>query len=587
MGNAPGLSTSLDSPDRPTQNAPPHAAAYRTLDMAQRLGEMLIAQGVVDAQQVGKALNLQKNRRIPIGEALVSLGYATEEQVWRTLAKQQKLPFVDLISDVSRGGRVPAALIERVPAEVVEEHRVIPVAEKAHKLVLAIDDPLKTFALDTLQFVLDQDLGAALTTPSGLSAAMVHYYGITSAGPDTDLAEAMGEEAGEEDDAPIIRLVTRMITTAVEGKASDIHVEPMEGRVRVRYRKDGVLAEVASHEAQIQGPLLSRLKIMAGMDIAEKRKPQDGRIALMVKGRQIDIRASILPSSNGESMVMRLLDKERGLVSLTELGFHESDLDRFAEVIRRPNGIVLVTGPTGSGKTTSLYAALKELNRPDVKIITAEDPVEYELPGINQVQVRTRIGLTFARILRSMLRQAPNVILVGEIRDAETAEVAIQAALTGHLVFATLHTNDAPSALARLVDMGVKPFLVSASIQAVIAQRLVRKLCVECRVAYTPTDIELRSLGLSAERAADGTIYRVEGCGACDFTGYSGRLAVFEMLILDATLRDMAFRNEPTPAIRAQAESSGRLVPLMEDGVRKVLAGITSVPEVLRVSHIE
>jgi len=574
IGFAPGLSTSLDSRFAPTQNVPPHAAAYRTLDMAQRLGEMLIAQGVIDAQQVGKALNLQKNRRIPMGEALVSLGYATEEQVWRSLAKQQKLPFVDLVSDVSRGGRVPAAVIARVPAEVAEEHRVIPVTEQSGKLVLAMDDPLKTFALDTLQFVLDQDLGAALTTPGGLSAAMEHYYGITPAGPDADLAVAMGEDGGEEDDAPIIRLVTRMITTAVESKASDIHVEPMDGRVRVRYRKDGVLAEVASHEAQIQGPLLSRLKIMAGMDIAEKRKPQDGRIGLIVNGRQIDIRASVLPSSNGESMVMRLLDRERGLVSLSELGFHESDLDRFAEVIRRPNGIVLVTGPTGSGKTTSLYAALKELNRPDIKIITAEDPVEYELPGINQVQVRPRIGLTFARILRSMLRQAPNVILVGEIRDSETAEVAIQAALTGHLVFATLHTNDAPSALARLVDMGVKPFLVSASIQAVMAQRLVRKLCVECRVPYTPEQTEMR-------------FYRVEGCSACDFTGYVGRIAVFEMLILDATLRDMAFRNEPTPAIRAQAESSGRLVPLMEDGVRKVLAGITTISEVLRVSHSE
>jgi len=555
--------------------------------MAQRLGELLIAQGVVDAQQVGKALTLQKNRKIPLGEALLALGFATEEQVWRALARQQKLPFVDLLSDVARGGRVSAQIIARVSADVVEEHRVIPVSDRGGQLVLAIDDPLKSFALDTLQFVLDQDLTPALTTPGGLTAAMAHYYGLAESGHDSDLAQAMGGEPGAEDDAPIIRLVTSMISTAVESRCSDIHVEPMEGRVRVRYRKDGVLAEVSSHESDIQGPLLSRLKIMAGMDIAEKRKPQDGRMTLTVAGRSIDIRASILPSSHGESMVMRLLDKERGLVSLSELGFHESDLGRFADVIRRPNGIVLVTGPTGSGKTTTLYAALNELNRPDVKILTAEDPVEYELPGINQVQVRQRIGLSFARILRGMLRQAPNVILVGEIRDTETAEVAIQAALTGHLVFATLHTNDAPSALARLVDMGVKPFLVSASIQAVIAQRLVRRLCTECRVAHVPEETLLRSVGLTPERIGERTLYRAEGCGACDFSGYAGRLAVFEMLILDAALRDMAFRNEPTPAIRRQAEQSGRLVPLLEDGRRKVLAGLTSIAEILRVSHRE
>jgi type IV pilus assembly protein PilB len=395
----------------------------------------------------------------------------------------------------------------------------------------------------------------------------------------------MGEDADATDDAPIIRLVGRMLTAAVEGRASDVHVEPLEGRIRIRFRKDGVLAEVASHESQMLGPLMSRLKIMAGMDIAERRKPQDGRINISVGGRSIDIRASVLPGNHGESMVMRLLDKERGLVSLTELGFGDQDLERFRKVIARPNGIVLVTGPTGSGKTTTLYAALKELNRANVKIITAEDPVEYEIAGINQVQVHSRIGLTFARILRAMLRQAPNVILVGEIRDAETAEVAIQAALTGHLVFATLHTNDAPSALARLVDMGVKPFLVSASIQAVVAQRLVRRLCMACRVPYQPSENELRAAGLDAARLDDRTLYRAEGCGECQFTGYDGRVAAFELLVLDATLRDMAFRNEATPAIRAQAERSHCMVPLRDDGLRKALSGVTTLSEVLRVSH--
>jgi type IV pilus assembly protein PilB len=554
--------------------------------MADRLGELLVAQGIVDATQLGQALALQKTRRIRLGEALVSLGLADERQVWRCMASQQKLSFVDLVQDVERGGRIPAALIDSVPAEVVEEHRVLPVAQRDGRLVLAIDDPAAAFSLDTLQFVLDRDLMPALATPRGLTGAMAHYYGLRAAGPDTDLAAAMGEVADDgADDAPIIRLVRRMISSAVEERASDIHVEPMDGRIRVRFRKDGELREVASHEIHLLGPLISRLKIMAGMDIAERRKPQDGRISLAVEGRSIDIRASILPGNHGECMVMRLLDKERGLVSLTELGFSDADLTRFRGIIARPNGIVLVTGPTGSGKTTTLYAALKELNRPDVKIITAEDPVEYEIEGINQVQVHTRIGLTFARTLRSMLRQAPNVILVGEIRDAETAEVAIQAALTGHLVFATLHTNDAPSALARLVDMGVKPFLVSASIQAVIAQRLVRRLCLACRQPAEHSEIELRGVGLDQERVAGRTLYRAEGCGACRFTGYDGRVATYEVLVMDGTLRDMAFRNEPTPAIRAQAERSGRMVPLREDGLRKALLGQTTLDEVLRVSH--
>jgi type IV pilus assembly protein PilB len=552
--------------------------------MADRLGDMLLSQGLIDAPQLAKALALLKGQRIPLGEALISLGFATEEQVWRALAQQQKLPFVDLESDVDRGGRIKPSVIDAVPASVVEEHRVVPVALRDGRLVLALDDPLATFSMDTLQFVLDLDLTVALTTPRGLRRAMGHYYGLHAEGPDTDLAQAMGESAGEEDDAPIIRLVSRMLNTAVDSGASDVHVEPLDGRIRVRFRKDGVLAEVATHELQMLGPLMSRLKIMAGMDIAERRKPQDGRINIAVAGRSIDIRASILPGNHGESMVMRLLDKERGLVSLAELGFGDADLGRFRKVIARPNGIVLVTGPTGSGKTTTLYAALKELNQANVKIITAEDPVEYEIAGINQVQVHPRIGLTFARILRAMLRQAPNVILVGEIRDAETAEVAIQAALTGHLVFATLHTNDAPSALARLSDMGVKPFLVSASIQAVVAQRLVRRLCPACRVAYQPTDNELRSVGLDEQRIEGRTIYRPEGCGECRFTGYDGRVAAFELLVMDAALRDMAFRSEPTPALRAQAERSDCLVPLRVDGVSKVLSGLTTISEVLRVS---
>jgi type IV pilus assembly protein PilB len=546
--------------------------------MTDRLGELLVAQGVIDAGQVGKALALQKTRKIPFGEAVVALGAASEEQVWRVLARQHRLPFVDLAAEKAK---VRPDVLALVPAAVAEEHRVVPVAVKDGRLVLAVDDPLRTFALDTLSFVLNREVAAALSTPSGLRTALRRYYNVDAGGP--DVAAAAGAAEAEGDDAPVVRLVARMIEQAVEQAASDIHVEPMEGRIRVRFRKDGVLHEVASHEPTLVGPLNSRLKIMAGMDIAEKRKPQDGRISVSVAGRPIDIRASVLPATHGEAIVMRLLDKERGLVGLDQLGLGEEDLRRLRSIVRRPNGIVLVTGPTGSGKTTTLYAALKELNKADTKIITAEDPVEYEIPGINQVQVHARVGLTFARILRAMLRQAPNVILVGEIRDVETAEVAIQAALTGHLVFATLHTNDAPSALTRLVDMGVQPFLVSASVQAILAQRLVRRLCTTCRQPATPAESELRAVGLPAASLGDRTLWRAQGCASCSFTGYRGRVGVYELMELDSVLRDMIFRNEPTGAVRSQALRTGRLSTLREDGLRKILSGLTTISEVLQV----
>ncbi len=550
--------------------------------MTDALGDQLIAGGVIDAAQVGKAEAHSRHKDISLARAVVECGFARDVDVWRPWAKVHKMPFVDLEDDLAKGGRIRAAVLDLVPSDVVTEHRVVPVTLKGETLVLAVDDPVATYHLDTLRFVLGREIVAALATPTGIARAMAHYYDVAGSVDEADVTLPTDDEG---DDAPIIRLVARMIRDAVDQSASDIHVEPMEDRVRVRFRKDGVLVEVASHEVHLLGPMTSRLKIMASMDIAEKRKPQDGRINVQVAGRPIDIRASVLPSNHGETIVMRLLDKERGLVSLPELGFHIHDLERFRGAIDRPNGIVLVTGPTGSGKTTTLYAALSELNRPDVKIITAEDPVEYEIHGINQVQVHGKIGLSFARILRAMLRQAPNVILVGEIRDHETAEVAIQAALTGHLVFATLHTNDAPSALARLADMGVKPFLVSASVQAVVAQRLVRKLCRSCAVVYDPEPSELAAVGLEAERVAGRTIKRAEGCSDCGFTGYAGRVAVYEMLSMDSELRDMTFRNEPTMTIRAQGERSGKLTTMRADGLRKVLDGVTSISELLRVVH--
>jgi type IV pilus assembly protein PilB len=385
----------------------------------------------------------------------------------------------------------------------------------------------------------------------------------------------------------VIRLVQDLMEKALTARASDIHVEPMADRVRVRYRVDGLCYEAASLDVDLSGPVVTRVKVLAKMDIAEKRKPQDGRIQVDLFGRPIDMRVSAVPGTRGESVVMRILDRETGLVDLDRLGFAGEDRERFERIIKRPNGIFLVTGPTGSGKTTTLYAALKTLNRPNVKIITAENPVEYNLEGINQCEVKHRIGLDFQRILRAMLRQAPNIILVGEIRDRETAEIAIQAALTGHLVFSTLHTNDSPSALTRLIDMGVKPFLVSTAIMAVMAQRLIRRLCVSCRQPATPEPSLLRSLGLTAADIEGRTIYRAVGCRECRFEGYRGRVGIFELLEMEPRLREATFRRSSSMRLREQARLTGGLKSLVDDGRRKVLEGVTSIEEVLTIARRE
>ena len=507
----------------------------------------------------------------------MDLGAADETTVMRAVAKQHGMPFVDLAK-----GKVSERVLERVPQEFAVEQGCLPLMEKGGKLVVAIDDQLKRIVADQLEFMIGQPIACALCTPSALKAALARYYGVAE---EDAIAAGMGAEAGDDSDAPIVRLVTRTFGEAMKARASDIHVEPMGGMLRVRFRVDGVLRTVAEHPQHLAAPLMSRLKIMGQMDIAEKRKPQDGRIAVVIDGREIDVRASILPTNHGESMVMRLLDKSASLIGLAELGFDKADQAWFDRLIKHPYGIVLVTGPTGSGKTTTLYAALSALNRPDVKIITAEDPVEYHISGINQVQVNTKVGLTFARILRSMLRAAPNIILVGEIRDIETAEIAIQAALTGHLVFSTLHTNDAPSALTRLLDMGVQPFLVATAIQGVLAQRLVRRLCMECREGYTPEVEELATLGLTPDDLGGRQLYRARGCRVCDGAGYRGRVGLFELFEMDSGLRDMTFQEQSLESIRDAAVSAGRLRELMVDGARKVLAGVTTVTEVLRVAR--
>lgn len=540
------------------------------------LRQQLESAGALDPAALDQAETFGRARRKNLAESILELGLMPEAGLYLQVAKAHKLPFVD-----PGKAKISQALIDRIPAAQALQNQALPVTEKNGVLYLAIDDPDKTFVLDSLGFVVGGEVRAALAPPSSLASAMERYYGSVDAAPGAGRANQTADD--EDDDAPIIRLVQKTIEDALDARASDIHVEPFETRLRIRFRVDGVLKEVASHPRTLQGPLVSRLKILASLDIAEKRKPQDGRIPFRANGRDIDIRASILPGNHGESMVLRLLDKEASLVSLDALGFTGHDREVFERLIKRPNGIFLVTGPTGSGKTTTLYAALRQLNNSDVKIITAEDPVEYHLTGINQCQVRHNIGLDFSRILRAMLRQAPNIILVGEIRDGETAEIAIQAALTGHLVFSTLHTNDSTSALARLVDMGVKPFLVSASIQAILAQRLVRKLCPSCKEAYKPSPSDLTSIGLAPDQVGDREIYRARGCDACGDVGYRGRSGIFELLVMDDTIREMTFRGDPTMTIRKYAETSAGMYSLLKDGARKVLVGETSIEEIFRV----
>jgi type IV pilus assembly protein PilB len=486
-------------------------------------------------------------------------------------------------------------IIGLLTPEVALENKVIPVQMKERSVVVALIDPLDFVTADNVRFILNREIETVLASPDAVERALSKYYRAQKdleeeleRLEDTSDIELRGEDYGdigtiEGDDAPVIRLVQALITEAIKQKASDIHIEPFEKVLRVRYRIDGMCIEQDSPPKRLQGAVISRIKIMARMDMAEKRRPQDGSIKMRLLGREFDFRVSSLPSTHGESVVLRILDKEEGLVPLDVLGFDESDFARFRKLIKRPNGIFLVTGPTGSGKTTTLYAALKELNKPNVKIITAEDPIEYHLSGVNQCQVNRRVGLTFAKIIRSMLRQAPNIILVGEIRDRETADTAIQAALTGHLVFSTLHTNDAPSALPRLIDLGIKPFLVSSAIIGVMAQRLVRLLCNSCKEPYDPPESELTAIGLSPKDVKGVKVYRAVGCPDCGYRGYRGRKGIFELMIMTSELRDMVFKGADASTIRSEAHGQG-MITLQEDAVRKVLSGTTSVQEVLRVT---
>ena len=491
--------------------------------------------------------------------------------------------------------RLDDEVISSVPRHVAKKYKVVPVFKHGNHLSIALSDPSDLGTIDSLQHVLRADIEVKVATEAEVEAALNKYYGAS----DTDLGRMIqditegevevgavkGGETGEtvDADAPIIKLVNGIIVEAFKMRASDIHLEPMGKTFRVRYRIDGMLHEVKSPPKRLQGAIISRLKIQSNMSIAEKRVPQDGRIQTQVGAKLIDLRVSCLPTNHGESIVMRILDKEGLKLGLPELGFFTDDQQTFERLIGLPDGILLVTGPTGSGKTTTLYSCLNFINRPDRKIITVEDPVEYVLAGINQVQISEVVGLTFGLALRSMLRQAPNVIMLGEIRDIETASIAINASLTGHLVFSTLHTNDAPGAVTRLIDIGVKPFLVASSTRAIMAQRLVRKICKKCIAPYTPTETELRAIGLEPGNVQNATFMKGKGCSDCSKTGNRGRFGIFEIFVLNDEARKLIYQKVPSSVLRAQAREMG-MRSLREDGTRKVVAGLTTAEEVIRAT---
>ncbi|MFA7236766.1 MAG: ATPase, T2SS/T4P/T4SS family [Phycisphaeraceae bacterium] len=562
-----------------------------------KIGEILAKWGIVTTQQVDEALKVSQGSGKRIGQVLVDLEYCTEDDIAKALASQYGLEYIDLDSqDAMR-----AAHMDLMPVDLVKKYLVLPLEKKDGRLKVLIHDPMDLELLDMLRFRMNCEIDTVIGSRTKIKKFIDSLLSETQStiddtvrqlsidkdggrGESDAMIAAMKEEGA---DAPIVRLVHKIIHDGVNQRASDIHIEPMHDRVRLRYRIDGVCHERDNIPKRMQSSILTRAKIMSGMKIEERRIPQDGRIKLKVNGVQIDFRVSACPAYHGESVVMRILRPDSVRIGLENLGFEPDHLDAFNKIIKRPNGIFLVTGPTGSGKTTTLYSALDVLNRPDKKIITAEDPVEYNFTGINQCQVREDIGLSFSRILRAMLRQAPNIILIGEIRDKEVAEVATQAALTGHLVFSTLHTNDAPSAITRLIDMGVKPFLVASSIQAVMAQRLIRILCPQCKVPDpSPNPYYLKLIGAGEQDLKDHTVMKAVGCPACSNTGYRGRKAIFEMMVMSSEIRELAFKRAATTQIRKAAIASG-MSPLVNDGRVKVLKGLTTPEEVARMAQVE
>ncbi|MDO8527617.1 MAG: type II secretion system ATPase GspE [Deltaproteobacteria bacterium] len=557
------------------------------------LGAILLEQTSLTEDQLQQGLVVQREKGMKLGEALVQLKYLRTEDILKALSIQLGFPYESRI-EVEH---VDPVLVENLPINYAKDNEILPLRKEGLTIVVAMADPTNFNAMDDLRLLFNTDIKPVIAGAYEIVNAINAVYNKT-----TDKGEQVMSELDEEmeeiaqdfdepvdlldasDEAPIIRLVNSLMFRAVKQKASDIHIEPFERDLMIRFRIDGVLYDVMHPPKRAQNSIISRVKIMAGLNIAEKRIPQDGRIRIKIAGRDIDIRVSTIPTAFGESIVMRLLDKKAVLLDIETLGFIGKNLEYINDVINRAHGIILVTGPTGSGKTTTLYSALSKINSNELKIITVEDPVEYQLPGINQMQVNPKIDLTFATGLRAFLRQDPDVIMVGEIRDRETAEIAIQASLTGHLVFSTLHTNDAAASITRLVDMGVEPFLVSSSVICIMAQRLIRSVCKDCARKYTPEEAELHKIGLTTEDLKGRQLFRPVGCPNCLETGYAGRTGIHEIMVMNDTIRSEVMKGSDASTIKKIAQSNG-MKTLREDGAQKVMMGWTTVEEVMRATQ--
>lgn len=560
------------------------------------LGDILVSSGVISAQQLEQCQREVLQSGSTLERCLIDKLYATPEAIAKAYATFANAPYIERVTEKM----ADLDLLAKVPLKFLRDNVVMPLMIDGVMVILT-SSPLKYQPIDELNLLLGGGVGTAIATEKTILDAINRFYPLE--GTKQMMEELEGEEekelgavdfeAIEEKDilamaseAPIIKLVNHMLYQAAKQGASDIHIEPFEKELRVRYRIDGIMHQVMVPPKRIQGALISRIKIMANLNIAEKRVPQDGRIDIKVAGKPIDIRVSILPTVFGERVVMRLLDKSRSFGKLTDIGLSDRDFNVLVASIKKPNGIIYVTGPTGSGKTTTLYCVLSELNTPDVNIVTVEDPVEYQMAGIGQVAVKEKIGLTFAAALRSILRQDPDIVMIGETRDAETAQIAIQAALTGHLVLSTLHTNNAPASITRLLDMGVEPFLIASSVVMIMAQRLVRTLCPKCKEAYKPSKDLLASVGLTEKEAKDIVFYKPVGCEDCNNTGYKGRLAVFELMEMTPEIAKLTMERSNTMVLRKQALKDGMTL-LLQDGVRKIKAGLTTIDEVLGVASME
>ena len=567
--------------------------------MSVRLGELLTKASLITQDQLKEALRVQKETGGKLGETLIKLGFVSEEDITECLSQQFGVPSINL-----QHFEIDSSVIKLIPGDVARKYNILPVNKTGATITIAMADPTNVFAMDDIKFMTGYNVEPVVASELGIKAAIDNYYGTTSSlelkkvMEDLQTQESADLEVLEEDEeldvnaladsaeeAPVVKLCNLILTDAIKRGASDIHIEPYEKEYRVRFRIDGILYEIMNPPLKLKDAITSRMKILAKLDISEKRLPQDGRIKLKIKledkNKELDFRVSVLPTLFGEKIVMRLLDKDNLRLDMTKLGFEQESLTRFEEAIFKPWGMVLVTGPTGSGKTNTLYSALAKVNSPEVNIMTAEDPVEFNLPGINQVQMKEQIGLNFAATLRSFLRQDPNIILVGEIRDFETAEIAIKAALTGHLVLSTLHTNDAPSTINRLMNMGIEPFLVATATQLIAAQRLTRRICSQCKEPVEMTNQALLNLGYKKEELGSFTVYKGRGCEKCNNTGYKGRVGLIEVMEIDDDIRDLILSGGTAIDIKRKAMENG-MITLRRSGLVKIKEGVTTVEEVVR-----